>query len=338
MDAQINLSPHYVFCRLMHLILLVVFFSPAFVPKDLHAQHKLHDDLFAVSFADEKHGWACGRWGSVLHTSDGGKTWGRQDSGTDFTLASMYFVDSQNGWAVGAEGTILHTMDGGKIWESQKSPVPFFLMKVFFTTPLKGWIVTEQTHILSTVDGGKRWSIQFKDEDFILKSISFCDPLHGWTVGEYGYIYHTRDGGATWKKQAGHFGLSEKTGDVVGEPFLFDVVAVDPQRAWAVGIDGYLTKTVDAGRSWKRVETGVSKAPLYCVSSDKGGNILIGGKEVFLSSADNGRSWQNPRFEPPITYGWLYGLSRRGASGFVAVGWGGAIYLTSSNKWQQINY
>jgi len=301
-------------------------------------QQRLYDDLFSVSFSNEKDGWACGRWGTVLYTADGGKSWVRQDSGTDFTLSSIHFVDSKKGWAVGNEGTIIHTRDGGKTWEKQKNPVSFYLMKVYFATPMKGWIVTERTHILYTNDGGKTWGVQFKDEDFILKSISFCDSLHGWAVGEYGFIYHTKDGGATWKKQAGHFELSEKTGDVVGDPFLFDVVAVDPQTAWAVGIDSYVIKTVDGGKTWKEVKTDAPKTQLFCVASNRAGMVLIGGNGTFLISTDNGKTWKNPKFEPPTIYGWFYGLTQRGHSGFIAVGWEGAIYLSSSNVWERINY
>jgi len=321
-------------------IMVVISFIFCWLPSILCAQQKkqpeLYDDLFSVTFPTENDGWASGRWGTIIHTSDGAKTWIRQNSGTDFTLSSIYFVDPQNGWAVGNEGTIIHTRDGGKTWEKQKSPVPFFLMKVYFMTPLKGWIVTEQTHILFTVDGGKTWSIQFKDEDFILKSISFCDPIHGWVVGEYGYIYHTNDGGNTWRKQAGHFGLSKDTGDVLGDPFLFDVVALDPQTAWAVGVDGYVIRTVDGGKTWKEVKTGAAKTQLFCVASSRTGTVLIGGKSTFLISMDNGGTWQNPQFEPPITYGWIYGLTRRGNSGFIAVGWEGAVYLSSSNTWKRV--
>jgi hypothetical protein len=181
--------------------LAIIFFIICFVSCTPVSQQKkqqgMSEDLLSVTFPTEKEGWACGRWGTVLHTADGGKTWRLQPSGTENTLVSIHFVDSQNGWAVGEEGAILHTADGGNTWEQQKSPVPFYLMKVYFVTPLKGWIVGERTHILSTVDGGKTWNIQFKDEDFILKSVSFCDELHGWAVGEYGYIYHTKNGGAT---------------------------------------------------------------------------------------------------------------------------------------------
>jgi photosystem II stability/assembly factor-like uncharacterized protein len=295
-------------------------------------ERSMSEDLLSVSFPTEKEGWACGRWGIVLHTVDGGKTWTLQSSGTENTLCSIHFVDPLNGWAVGEEGTILHTADGGKIWEKQKSPVPFYLMKVYFATSSKGWIVGERTHILSTADGGKTWNIQFKDEDFILKSISFCDELHGWAVGEYGFIYHTKDGGANWVKQAGHFDISEETGAVEGGSFLFDVVAVDSQTAWAVGIDGYVIRTLDGGKMWKEVKTDAPKTQLFCVASNQAGTVLIGGNGTILISMDNGKTWKNPTFDPPIIYGWLYGLSRRASSEFVAVGWDGSIYLSDGKN------
>ena len=33
---------------------------------------KIYDDLFQVSFPNEKEGWVSGRWGCMLHTADGG--------------------------------------------------------------------------------------------------------------------------------------------------------------------------------------------------------------------------------------------------------------------------
>jgi len=324
------------------LILLIVLSIYYLIPNLLCAQpakqQRLYHDLFSVSFPTERDGWACGRMGTILHTMDGGKTWVRQASGTDYSLSSIFFVDQRLGWAVGDEGTIIHTGNGGGTWEKQKSPVPFALMHVHFVTPLKGWIVTEKTHILSTDDGGKIWKIQFKDEDYILKAISFCDSLHGWSVGEYGYIYHTKDGGATWKKQAGYFGISERTGEAVGEAYLFSVKAVDPQTAWAVGIDGTVIKTLNGGKSWQEVVTGAPRTQLFCVAADRADRILIAGNGVFLSSIDGGRTWQRPVFSPSINYGWLYGLAPRGSSGFVAVGWEGAIYIESSNAWYRVVY
>jgi photosystem II stability/assembly factor-like uncharacterized protein len=330
---------HFVLGKVFWISLGVIFFSSFFIPSLPSAQQKLRDDLFSVSFPNEKDGWACGRWGLILHSSDGGRTWIRQNTEVDFTLVSIYFVDSQNGWAVGDSGTILHTIDGGKRWDKQKSPVSYFLMGVYFASSLKGWIVTERTHILHTEDGGKAWRVQFKDEDYILKAVSFSDPLNGWAVGEYGYIYHTRNGGNSWRKQFGSFSISEETGDIVADPFLYGVVAINSQTAWAVGVDGYVAKTVDGGKTWTPVSTGAPKTHLFCVTSDKKEMILIGGRGIFLSSVDKGRTWRSSEFKPPITYGWIYGLSQRGSSGFIAVGWRGAIYSSNSvTLWERVNY
>jgi photosystem II stability/assembly factor-like uncharacterized protein len=298
------------------------------------------DDLFSVTFVNDKEGWSCGRWGTVLHTTDGGKIWIRQATGTDYTLSAIHFVDPGHGWAVGDEGTIIHTADGGTTWNAQKSPVPFFLMGVQFVTPSKGWIVTERTHILTTDDGGKNWKIQFKNDDYILKSVSFCDPLNGWAAGEYGLIYHTKDGGKTWVKEAGSFTISESTGMVEGEDQLFSIAAVTPHIAWAVGIDGHVTKTINGGKTWKRVKVPAPKNSLFCIAASKTGTVAIGGKRTFIWSVDGGITWKTPDFKPPITYGWLYGLTNRGASGFVAVGWEGAIYQggNTSASWQRADY
>ena len=89
------------------------------VPMALHAEQggTTQDDLVSVSFPTETDGWACGRYGTILHTSDGGTTWRPQSSGTKFTLSGICFVDTKNGWAVGNKGTIVHTSDGGETWE-----------------------------------------------------------------------------------------------------------------------------------------------------------------------------------------------------------------------------
>lgn len=300
--------------------------------KDKNASRGLTEDLFSVTFPTEKDGWACGRWGTVLHTADGGKTWEYQETGTDYTLSSISFVDNRHGWAVGDEGVIIHTKDGGKTWSKQKSAVSYFLMGVHFADAQSGWIVTERTTILHTKDGGKTWKKQFSDLDYILKGVSFSDEKNGWAVGEYGFIYHTEDGGATWKKQAGEFGISEETGELVAGNFLFGVFAESPRRAWAVGIDGYVTRTADGGKTWTRVNVPVPKVHLYSVASSKTGMIAIGGDGMFIWSRDSGATWKNPEFTPPIKYGWIYGLALRGAADLVAVGLNGAVYLSDYSR------
>ncbi len=303
---------------------------------DKQAQAKevhVRQDLLSVAFPSEKEGWASGRWGTIVHTSDGGMSWEKQASGTDYTLASVSFVDSKMGWIVGDNGTILHTRDGGKTWVKQQSPVQFYLMGVHFATTERGWAVGERTTILYTADGGKSWKVQFKDEDYILKSISFCDDRNGWAVGEYGLIYHTEDGGQTWKKQAGGFGISEETGELEAGNILFKVTAVNPKTAWAVGIDGFITRTVDGGATWQAMGKDVPKVHLFGLAYT-GDKVVIGGTGRLLVGSPSGNTYKVADVTPKITYGYIYGITPRGKAGFVAVGKGGWIYLTDEKASQ----
>jgi photosystem II stability/assembly factor-like uncharacterized protein len=296
------------------------------------------DDLFGVSFPSSEKGWVCGRWGAIFQSGDGGKTWERQKSGTDLTLSAVCFVDERHGWAVGEEGIIIHTEDGGETWAEQKCPVPYFLLDVYFTDQQNGWIVTERTTILHTADGGTTWAVQFKDQDYFLKAVSFCDSLHGWAVGEYGFIYHTGDGGKTWEHQAGRFGWDEETGEIVGGIYLFDVIAIDPNTAWAVGIDGYVTRTSDGGQTWKRVTVDISPTHLLGITSDGKQGFLICGTGTLLVSADGGQTFSPLRGDPVITYGWLNSAMISPDGKMIAVGKEGWVYVTSDRgeSWNRI--
>jgi len=318
--------------------LLVIAVAPATLIVFAGQLHGMQHDLFSVYFLNENDGWACGRWGTILYTSDGGTSWDNQKSNTDFTITDIHFVDSQNGWAVGDQGLIIHTKDGGITWESQKSPIISYLMAVQFVTPSKGWIVTERTTILHTNDGGSTWRVQFKDEDFILRSISFCDEQNGWAVGEYGFVYHTTNGGKTWEQKAGTYELSLETMSMEGGNFLFDVIAIDPKTAWVVGIDGYVARTEDGGKNWIKVVDGIPKRHLFGITSDSSGNIYICGDNALLGKSPGLSKFENLKIASNITYGWLFRITPRGTKGLATVGKDGWIYTSNSahNVWQKM--
>lgn len=322
--------------RLLVIFTLVLVFWTSVL--DANQQKGRKYDLLSVNFpASSAEGWACGRWGTILKTNDYGESWSKQQSNTDYTLASIFFIDAQTGWAVGNGGTILHTRDGGRNWVTQKSPINYYLMSVCFTDPKNGWIVSERTTILNTQDSGNTWNVQFKEDDYILKSVAFCDTMNGWAVGEYGFIYSTKNGGKSWEKQAGQFEVNEY-GDFKGERTLFDVVAVDPTTAWVVGIDGYVARTIDGGRTWKQVNGNFPKVHLFGICSDAGKKFFIVGKGVFVSSMDGGLTFREVSMNPTVKYGWLYSVRSMGDNGFVAVGSDGWIYRSKKRglAWEKV--
>ncbi|HST52904.1 MAG TPA: YCF48-related protein [Pyrinomonadaceae bacterium] len=93
----------------------------------------------AVSFADARRGWAACAGGVVLSTTDGGRTWRAQSSGTESDLFDVKFFDAREGWAVGADGTAIHTADGGATWRSEPTGTPHALERLFFVGRTRGW-------------------------------------------------------------------------------------------------------------------------------------------------------------------------------------------------------
>ena len=77
-----------------------------------------------INFFDHLQGTIVGSSGIIIHTTDGGLTWSRQNSGiTDGSyLYAVSFVDSLIGYAVGDNGIILKTTNGGLSWVRVSPP------------------------------------------------------------------------------------------------------------------------------------------------------------------------------------------------------------------------
>ena len=67
--------------------------------------------LNSVRFLTASEGWVVGNSGVILATTDGGRHWFRENSGTGANLHSVYCVPV-GCWAVGSHGTILHLQLG----------------------------------------------------------------------------------------------------------------------------------------------------------------------------------------------------------------------------------
>ena len=110
------------------------------------------DVLEDIFFLDDKHGWAVGENGLILHTSNGGEKWTPQMSGTEETLRSVGFADQKNGWAAGGDfgvGAILRTSDGGKTWNLEDSKKK--IVKVFVLDTQNVWLASSTGAIMQRV-------------------------------------------------------------------------------------------------------------------------------------------------------------------------------------------
>ncbi len=248
-----------------------------------------------VYFTNANHGVAVGYdwdnynyWNShsglIVRTTDGGKSWIRQVSGTTLPLWAVCFSDENTGTAVGGdyngtnwEGIILRTTDGGKNWVRQYSGT-YPLYGVCFTDANNGTAVGASRKILRTTDGGKNWISQSEatttTEYFI--EVSFTDANIGTVVGEDGTILRTTDGGNHWLKQT--------SGTSVG---LEGVCFIDTNTGTAVGW-GTILKTTDGGNTW--INKFSCEYNIYDVNfSDENNGTAIGNH--VLRTTDGGNTW-----------------------------------------------
>jgi photosystem II stability/assembly factor-like uncharacterized protein len=155
--------------------------------------------------------------GIIVRTTNGGKNWIEQKSGTACALYGVSFTDANSGTAVGDgwnytsgenESVILRTTDGGKHWIKQLSEVNLQLNDVCFTDANNGTVVGYGSNgvnwggiILRTIDAGKNWIRQPIKTNSGLSGVWFTDTNNGTVVGDGGTILRTTNGGVTFVEE-----------------------------------------------------------------------------------------------------------------------------------------
>lgn len=338
--------------------------------KEVVAEKKfeLHDDLLGLAFADEKNGWAVGRYGTILHTADGGESWNYQKSNVQSTLLGVSTPGVDNGWIVGKDGMVLHTIDEGKTWKKVTLGIKNMLCDVQFINAQEGWIVGEFEMVFHTTDGGKNWERQYggepppidisrigedelveedfgtEEEVYTLNSLFFLDNQLGWSVGEYGTVLHTKDGGKNWAKQ-----------NCGTEHSLMDVQFIRYEgNLWgfAVGLDSTILKTMDGGQTWTKEKPSID-AHYYGVTFRRFGPRIVKydafavgqGVIAYYGYLRNPalQNWMPPaEMKTDINYDWLSKICFISQTGeeAIAVGEGGIILRAPAggHEWYLIDY
>lgn len=112
--------------------------------------------------------------------------------------------------------------------------------------------------VLRTVDSGTTWAsavVERGADGKELRSVHMRG-LDGWLSGADGTLMHSVDGGVSWNFPAASCPTLYDLFSVVQAPF--------GDYVWAVGDDGHVCKTSDAGASWTD-ETALQGRGLYSV-------------------------------------------------------------------------
>lgn len=162
---------------------------------------KFEGKLLDVSFWDSSTGVAVGENGLVFKTQDAGNTWTQIASGTIHSLKSVAFSSQNRILAMSGGGEILLSTNTGETWTKINSGTNESLNDISFVNADTAYIAGNQGIILRSYDGGNQWTSLNSGLTENLNGIAFSTPIIGYAVGDGGNIMKTLNGGETWITQ-----------------------------------------------------------------------------------------------------------------------------------------
>ncbi|MBB85940.1 MAG: photosystem I reaction center subunit IX [Xanthomonadales bacterium] len=291
------------------------------------------DRLYSIDFCGSS-GIAVGEAGLLMRSSDSGLTWHRDEIPTNLALSKIACTESRE-LVVGQLGAIL-VKRGASEWRQIDSGTRLRLLGVDMNSGGLGVIVGAFGTLLRTTTGGETWesiapdwaalyddgtrgqyaAVRDEPTNYIVKVFENDRIVIG---GEYGVLLESLDRGHTWTVV---FRYPEIGG--ITAPTIFDA-QFDGQRGYAVGQNGLVLASEDAGKTWLSV-AAPTKASLFAVGLLDGSRLFAVGQRVAIASDNGGLSWTNIH-GLDFDLNWYAGAGKAmGASGpLIAIGHSGRI-------------
>lgn len=200
-------------------------------------------DVRRVSFADRDNGAAVGAFEGVVVTRDGGSTWTqyRPWSGRTYDVVAL-----PDRWLGLAESGLYASTDRGRVWKKVHDsflPLTTF-QRMAWSDPSTG-IVANAAYAFTTNDGGRTFTSAATSSLFAFDALSLA-PFTGVVAGE-----RSVHSGRAW---VGHVEASRHTPYPFTDRGVADEqvhgLAASGSTYYAVGVEGLLARSTDAGRTW----------------------------------------------------------------------------------------
>lgn len=225
---------------------------------------------------------AVGDYGTIIRSTDDGRTWQQARVPVSSPLTSVHFVDERRGWAVGHGGVILASVDGGASWQLQtvldERPV---LLSVHFTDERSGYAVGAYGTAFRSDDGGATWEPmavgEGNDADMHLNHLFSTRGGALFIAAEGGLAFRSDDRGASWTKLET---------DVSGS--LWSGFECADGEVVLLGMTGKVIASRDRGQTWQSRETGTEQSLTGGVVLADGGLLVVGSGGVMLRSRAGG--------------------------------------------------
>ncbi len=210
------------------------------------APHFSQTDKSLYGISTNKAGivFACGFDGKLLWSTDKGNNWQfKQLNNWQPYKDIAYINDNKRIAIIGISynsGGIVLLDAAGEIVHYDSTGTEYNDLEMI--TPSTGFI-TGYGVVLKTTDEGNNWALlDIKNDNFT--AISGINEYELWVCGAKGSIHHTINGGKDWIKL--------RNGNDLTKPqyALHDILFTDSNNGWAVGENGLVIYTDDAGEHW----------------------------------------------------------------------------------------
>ncbi|BDT68301.1 Ycf48-like protein [Comamonadaceae bacterium OS-1] len=222
--------------------------------------------LHTAAFVDSSTVLAAGDYGTMLRSTDGGKTWTEVPSNTgpatEKIVGIAFSPDTHTGIAVTLDGVMVRTVDAGATWTKLTNVPSLPYRSVAFGSDsvviaVGGDVVGQGNTVLRSTDGGVSWTRINVGLSGGLTSIAFSSPTTAVTVGD-GILLST-DAGLTWTyPQDQPFAFDHRHTDVVFSSGGVGLIVSPGVQTYASnGAPNAIPATsilrsIDGGQSWSK--------------------------------------------------------------------------------------
>ncbi len=274
---------------------------------------------------------AVGQRGHVVYSDDAGKTWVQAKVPVSSDLVAVTFPTPEKGWAVGHDGIVLHSADGGATWARQlDGRSAGKLMATFFAAQAEKGALGSPESAAALVSEATRIGEQGAENPFL--DVWFADENNGWIVGAFNLIFRTGDGGKTWEPWfhrtenpnrlhlysisqvggglyvAGEQGLVLRLDSAAGKFSRRDIgykgsffgVTGSERAALVFGLRGHAFRSVDGGRNWQKIETGLQDGITGASACADDRLFLVSQSGRMLLSENDGESFRQVKLDQPV--------------------------------------
>lgn len=178
---------------------------------------QLNFNLYEVWVVDALNSYACGEYGTVIKSTNGGTTYNTctqlpagviVPNGQPIvpTAYSLHFINATTG-VVGCRNLIYKTTDGGTTWSSLTiipyvAPnLPQNILGIHMSADEQTIVACGTQYIIRSTDGGLTWSVVYSWLQFgelSGKHLTWIDDNNLWATGARNVVVQSTDAGLSW--------------------------------------------------------------------------------------------------------------------------------------------